>query len=62
MNNSIINRHIENKEFKEAIELLKESVYFMNQVPNYRYMTCKDDMNHYKLCGRIDRFLNKDKK
>ncbi|MFW6311690.1 MAG: hypothetical protein ACOC1K_05590 [Nanoarchaeota archaeon] len=50
-NISIINRHIENQELKEAISLLKESVAFMNLVPNNKY----DD--HYKLCSKINRFL-----
>ncbi|MFW5889301.1 MAG: hypothetical protein ACOCUD_02865 [Bacillota bacterium] len=56
MNNvSIINRHIENQELKEAVSLLKESVAFMNLVPNNKY----DD--HYKLCSRIDKFLKNKK-
>lgn len=42
---------------KKAELLLKESLYFMNQVPNNKY-DCEDGTkDHYKLCSKISKFL-----
>ena len=57
MNVNIINRKKSSIELKEATNLLKEAVYFMNQVPNNRYLTYNGDRDHYKLCKAIDNFL-----
>lgn len=48
---------------EKALKLLKESVYFMNQVPNNSIIgeggSNYKTFDHYKLCSKIDKFLNK---
>lgn len=46
---------------REAIALLEQSVYFINQVPNRKYQTL-NNKNSYDLANDIDAFLNKVKK
>ena len=41
------------KEFEEYENLLKECLYFMNNVPNNKYDTIKGNKNHYELCRLI---------
>lgn len=49
--NSIISKHIEKVKLQEAKKLLKESVDFMNLVPNRKYG------DNYTICSKIDKFL-----
>lgn len=50
---------------ESALELLKESVYFMNQIPNNSIIgedgSNYKTFNHYKLCSKIDKFLGYDR-
>jgi len=39
------------KNYYKSLQLLKESVNFMNKVPNNKYG------DNYKLCSSIDEFL-----
>ena len=39
------------KKYYKSLQLLKESVSFMNKVPNNKYG------DNYELCSRIDNFL-----
>jgi len=44
----------------EALMLLRESLYFMNQVPNNKYYVSGGSKNHYELCSKIDKFFKRD--
>jgi len=48
------------EELDSAKQFLKETLYFMNEVPNNKYSTLNGKKDHYKLCSRIQEFL-KDK-
>ena len=39
------------RKYVESVDLLKNAVKFMNQVPNNKYG------DNYELCSRIDNFL-----
>lgn len=57
--NQSINIKVDQKELdlERAIELLKESVYFINIVPNKRYDGPLYEKS-YELASNIDKFLN----
>lgn len=46
---------------RETLDLLKEALYFMNRIPNNKYYTMAGNKNHYELCSRITKYLNKNK-
>jgi len=43
-----------------SLEILREALYILNQVPNNKYRTFNNDMNTYNLCSKIDKFLKED--
>lgn len=44
----------------EALMLLRETLYFMNQVPNNKYYIQGGGKNHYELCSKIENFFKRD--
>ena len=45
---------------KKVEMLLENALYFINQVPNHKYL-CKDFSSSYALASEIQAYLNKNK-